>query len=305
MMAEKFRAMGTDVQITIGEDAGPSQAGITEAIEDAKTKVSELEALLSRFQTTSEISQINAQPGSWITVRPETMEILGLSERAYNQTNGLFNPCLGTVLESLGYSVSFEEIHCTTPWQPVFQNPFIAPLHCPFRLDKLRSKVYLEPGFSIDLGGIGKGWIAKQAARVLQAHQIVQFLLSAGGDMICQGTNGDIPWCVSIADAFDPNNTVETLNISDLSLATSGTYRRKWVTGGQPVHHIIDPFLGMPVDSDIVSCSVIHDDLVEAEVLAKVALILGSGDGLKWLNRCGCKGWLFVKVSGEVVRSWS
>jgi thiamine biosynthesis lipoprotein len=300
-----FQAMGTKVEIVVPERLS-TPTDVEHAVERAREKVEELEALLSRFRSDSDVSRINAVPGQWVPVHPHTAEILRLAQLSFEQTNGLFNPCLGHILEDIGYDVSFHRLRHHPIVRATDTHPFLAPLVCPFEVHAAKSEVFLQPGYKLDLGGIAKGWIVQQAADILRHHGITHFLFNAGGDMVCRGTHGDRPWCVGIADPFNPAGThVLTLDVSDLAVATSGTYRRKWTFNGQTVHHIIDPFLGLPAESDVASCTVVHQDLVQAEVMAKVGLLLGSRRGLAWLNNQPVAGWVLVLNTGEVIHSWS
>ncbi|WP_026965088.1 FAD:protein FMN transferase [Alicyclobacillus pomorum] len=300
-----FQAMGTQVDIVVPKSLSTStNVGI--AVQRARDKVEELEALLSRFRPDSDVSRINAAPGQWVPVHPDTVEVLRQAKQSFEETKGLFNPCLGHVLESIGYDVSFYRLGDHPIVNVTDALPFLAPLVCPFEVDTTKSEVFLQPGYKIDLGGIAKGWIVQQAADILKRQGISQFLFNAGGDMICAGTHGERPWCVAIADPFNPGGAhVLKLDVSDMTVATSGTYRRKWTFNGQTVHHIIDPFLGIPVESDVVSCTVVHQDLVQAEVMAKVGLVLGRERGSTWLNDQTVAGWVLVLNTGEVIHSWN
>ncbi|WP_029422356.1 FAD:protein FMN transferase [Alicyclobacillus macrosporangiidus] len=301
-----FQAMGTQVEIVIPQGLSAS-ANVGHAVQRARNTVGQLEALLSRFRPDSDVSRVNSAPGRWVPVHPATVEVLRLARQSFEHTKGLFNPCLGHVLENIGYDVSFHRIAD----QPVVRvtddaSPFVAPLVCPFEIDAVKAEVLLYPGYKIDLGGIAKGWIVQQAALILRQQGISQFLFNAGGDMICCGTNGHRPWCVAIADPYGSHGShVITLDVSDVAVATSGTYRRRWTQDGKTVHHILDPFLGVPVESDVVSCTVIHQDLVQAEVMAKVGLLLGSERGRRWLADESLAGWVLVLNTGEVIHAWN
>ncbi len=300
-----FQAMGTRVEIVVPESLS-TPTNLDNTVQRARDRVEELEALLSRFRSDSDVSRINAAPGQWVPVHPDTAEVLRLAKRSFEQTKGLFNPCLGHVLESIGYDVSFHRLGDHAIASAKDAVPFLTPLVCPFEVHETKSEVFLQPGYKIDLGGIAKGWIVQQAADILRHQGIAQFLFNAGGDMVCCGTHGDRPWCVGIADPFNPAGAhVLTLDVSDMTVATSGTYRRKWTFNGQTVHHIVDPYLGLPVESDVVSCTVVHQDLVQAEVMAKVGLLLGRERGSAWLKDQTVVGWVLVLNTGEVVHSWN
>jgi thiamine biosynthesis lipoprotein len=49
-------------------------------------------------------------------------------------------------------------------------------------------------------------------------------------------------------------------------------------------HHIIDPRTGESAQTDLASVTIIAQDVIQAEAAAKTVLILGSYEGLKWLE---------------------
>ncbi|GMA62857.1 FAD:protein FMN transferase [Alicyclobacillus fastidiosus] len=303
MTSTAFRAMGTNVYMEI-PDADVSDCVQSEILETAVDEMAKLESLLTRFIADSELNRLNNSAGRWTDIDPHLYKILQLAKDFFVKTRGLFNPCLGTIMNGLGYDVSFEHI-TTNKNNPIFEIPYVAQMHCPFnlRMNENKCQAFLEPGHRIDLGGIAKGWIVQQVAAKMRSLGAKQFVCNAGGDLICSGCNGRRPWVIGITDPFDPKRNIILLDIRNLSIATSGTYKRTWNNQGKVVHHIIDPFLGTPVESDIVSCSVVHKDLVTAEVQAKVALLMGTDTAVPWLERQDCAGWVLVKQNRLVVKS--
>ncbi|GMA65600.1 FAD:protein FMN transferase (plasmid) [Alicyclobacillus fastidiosus] len=304
MKSVRFRAMGTDVEIIVENNT--LQADRTYSIIScARQRMTLLESRLSRFREDSELSLINVRSGQWVEVSADTLAVLDLANDYFERTNGLFNPFLGHVMNNLGYSVTFKDIDNETKELFRVEYPYLPPIRSPLQLDKTTSHVRLDNGFKLDLGGIAKGWIVEQTADVLLRNDVFNFVCNAGGDIVCKGTNNGAPWVVGITDPFHSHQSIFNLDVFNVSVATSGTYNRKWSYNGRDVHHIIDPFLGEPVQTDIVSCTVVHPSLVEAEVLAKVAIILGSTVGIEFLEKqTDCK-WVIVKHTGEVEHSCS
>jgi thiamine biosynthesis lipoprotein len=299
-----FRAMGTDVQIVIPEIA--SQAGLPEIIAELKSLIYEWERLLSRFVPTSDISRINRQPDCWVAIDPRTGAVLERAMEAFAHTEGLFNPCLGSILISLGYDRSFEQIdvsgqHATDVSRPVLTNA----RDDMYRLSRDKTRVYLNSPHLIDLGGIGKSYIVNEGAKFLVEKGVEQFTINAGGDMICQGKNDTIPWSVGIDNPFDAVHPIMTLDVESMAVATSATYKRRWHHHGQMHHHLIDPSTGAPARSDVMSCTIVHPNLIAAEVLAKTCLLLGSVRGPQWLSAYEPSAWVVVKHTGEVIHSWN
>ncbi|HYR94365.1 MAG TPA: FAD:protein FMN transferase, partial [Methylomirabilota bacterium] len=128
----------------------------------------------------------------------------------------------------------------------------------------------LAKGAAIDLGGIAKGWLADRLAERLGPNTLVNLC----GDLFARGPgeSGE-GWPVGFGD--------KTVLLHDLGAATSGTTKRMW---GPGLHHLIDPRTARPAVSDLREVSVIAQSATDAEIYAKVALILGSIEGPKWLQ---------------------
>lgn len=295
-----FRAMGTQVDILI-DNAGPDQSS-GQAIDAARSEIERLEQICSRFRKDSELNYINTHPGRWLDVSPELAEVLALAKRAFQETYGFFNPCLGQVMSTIGYDVTFDKVTMAPRGTPTHAVPYVPDVVCPFDIDITTRQARLEPGRRLDVGGVAKGWIVQQAANVIEAHGFASFLCNAGGDVVCRGGSVDSGWLVGVADPLDESRVATTIRVTNAGVATSGTYRRRWTSvDGTPMHHILDPFTGRPSQSDIISCTVVHEDLVSAEVLAKVALLLGWDKAITWLE-ARCLDWILIRRDGEVKR---
>jgi thiamine biosynthesis lipoprotein len=96
---------------------------------------------------------------------------------------------------------------------------------------------------------------------------------------------------------------LELLRITTGGVATSGRDFRRWRQGGQWRHHIIDPRTGSPANTNVLAATVIAPSACMAEIGAKVALLLGSGEGLEWLEARASLAGLLVLEDGSVVRS--
>jgi thiamine biosynthesis lipoprotein len=117
------------------------------------------------------------------------------------------------------------------------------------------------PGLRIDLGGSAKGLAADWAAAKLSGV----FVVDCGGD-VRVGGNHD----VALRD------TAHTLRVTDAAIATSGIDRRVWRRpDGSYAHHLIDPGTGEPAWTGLISASTIAATALEAEALAKAALLSG------------------------------
>ena len=84
---------------------------------------------------------------------------------------------------------------------------------------------------------------------------------------------------VSVVDPWDA--IAVRLRVGVGALATSSTTRRRWKAGDREVCHLIDPRTMTPIETPILSATVLARSAVEAEAGAKAVLIRGE-DGLAW-----------------------
>jgi Membrane-associated lipoprotein involved in thiamine biosynthesis len=245
-----FRAMGTEIELLVEAE------GADDALAAAESEFHRLEALLSRFRDDSELSQLN-RDGS-IDAGPDLLRVVELALAARERTGGRFDPTVHDAVVAAGYNRTFTAM---PPDGPAAGTP--VPGGGAVRVDGTR--IELDRGVRIDLGGIGKGYAAERAAEPLATAG--PCLVNAGGDIATRG--GSWPVGVTTGDG------TLTLELSGSALATSGRDRRVWRRGGRELHHLIDPVTGDASASDVMLITVIAADAVDAEVLATSLFLAG------------------------------
>ena len=247
-----FRAMGTEIELLVEADGA---AGALDAAED---EFHRLEALLSRFREDSELSRLNRDGA--VDAGPDLRHVVELALAARERTAGRFDPTIHDALVAAGYDRSFEQID---PW---CQAPCLAPGVAGGAVSVEGTRIELDRGVRIDLGGIGKGYAAERAAEILATAG--PCLVNAGGDIAVRGGR----WPVGVETAAEPL----TLELSRGGLATSGQDRRRWRRNGRELHHLIDPRTGEPAETDLLRVTAIAPDAIEAEVAAKSLFLAGA-----------------------------
>ena len=259
-----FRAMGTDVELVAPNE--PPQT----TVEALKHWFEYVESHLSRFRPQSELSMLNASAGRPFIASDILAEVLRGALQSAARTGGIFDPTVLTNLQAAGYRTSFDELGAVVESQP----PEVLP-----RWDSIDITdghvIVLPEGVGIDLGGYAKGWTVDRAARLLPEYE--PWLLNAGGDIRASGAGPDGEgWLIGVEDPFALRTDLLVLRTWGGAVATSTTMRRRWMTSdGKFFHHLIDPRTGLPGQSDLASVTVIGESVAEAEVQAKVLLLLG------------------------------
>jgi len=246
-----FRAMGTEMELLVDGDAAEG------ALAAAEQEIHRLEALLSRFRDDSELSRLN-RDGS-IDAGPDLLRVVSLAFEARARTGGRFDPTVHDALVAAGYDRTFDEVARDG-------GAGAAPVPAGGGVRLAGSRIELDPGVCIDLGGIGKGYAAERAAELLATAG--PCLVNAGGDVATRGGR----WPVGVETAEAPL----TVELAGGGLATSGRDRRRWRRGGRELHHLIDRRTGAPADTDLLRVTVVACDAVEAEVAAKALFLAGA-----------------------------
>lgn len=264
------------------------------------------EQSLSRFRDDSELSRLNRSTGEWVRVSETLWQALRAARNAARQSDGLVLPTLLESLAAAGYDRSFETLGPSTAARET--SPAATGAAAPagtwrdIRLDAWRRSVRLPPGMRLDLGGVAKGWAADRAARLL--GRFGPALVDAGGDIAVSGPRpGGQRWPIAVASPLSPGSQLELLLIDRGGVATSGRDYRRWQSNGRWQHHILDPRTGLPAETDVLSATVIAGDALKGETAAKAVLILGSRDGLGWLDARPEFAGLMVMEDGRVIRS--
>lgn len=278
----RFRAMNTAVAAWLWTDS--PLAGVR--LDEVERFFAQVEAELSRFRPQSGLSRLNAAAGRGPQpLSPLLVDVLALALGAARISGGVFDPTVLNALQAAGYDRSFEQIGTDvaspqrgqraaasgSDWQQVL-------------LDGAEGTATLPAGLGIDLGGVAKGWAVDQAAR--QLGQWGPALVDAGGDIRSVGAPGE-PWPVAVQDPFDEARDLAVILLADNAVATSSVGGRRWQRDGQPMHHLIDPHTGQPSRSDLHTVTVLAPTAAEAEVTAKVALLLGSQAGRRYIAARG------------------
>jgi thiamine biosynthesis lipoprotein len=292
-LTRTFRAMNTDVLAVLV--IGPSEIdAASTALAEVEARFHNTEAALSRFRPDSELSRLNraAGAGAPVPVSPLLFAVLSAALDAARETDGLFDPTVLSALISAGYDRSFELL----PSDRAAEAEHRKPLRCSWRdvtLDADRRTVVLAPGVGIDLGGIAKGWTVDRAADLLRPFW--SFAVDAGGDLVAGGRQADgSPWTIGVQDPYQPERDLLELRLNGRGVATSSSRRRRWQVGGAERHHLIDPRTGESAETNVAAASVLAPSVMRAEVLAKVALLLGADRGLAFLAEQPCVEGLLV-----------
>ncbi len=236
--------------------------------------ISSYEQKFSRFLANSELSKINREKR--LKVSAEFIQVLEKSLELTQKTNNAFNPLVQVA--TLGYTKSYEHIKEST--QGVNEAPYSTDTTL-IKIDRNNHEVSIDANQQLDFGGILKGYLSELLAdTIIEDSNIQGCIVNIGGDLSVRGfDNIHKPFIFFL---YNPVTGAETpVTIKSGSLATSGTYKRKWSTASGENNHIVDTNTQNNPKNNLVSTSIITKSGAEAEALCKLFLTKGVAAALK------------------------
>jgi thiamine biosynthesis lipoprotein len=291
--------MGNRFEFTVVVD---DEAFGERAIDQAIEEVRRIEELLSTFKESSQANQINNSAGlAPVTVDLEVLELIARSKKISAITDGAFDISYGSIDKSLwNFDVNMEALpDAALALQSVARIDYRNVI-----INRAAKTVMLKnKGMRIGFGGIGKGYAADQAKKILQHLGIENGIVNAAGDLITWGSqpNG-LPWTIGIADPDQTSRPFSSLNISNMAIATSGNYEKFILVDGIRYSHTIDPKTGLPV-TGIKSVSIICPSAELADALATPVMVMGIKVGLNMINQLNNVACVIVSDDDKIYTS--
>jgi thiamine biosynthesis lipoprotein len=283
-----FEAMGSSVRI-VAEAPLTSSAWIE--LDEARSWTAAFSRRLSRFVPDSELCALNGDRREVVPASELLRAAIGAGLWAAQRTGGLVDPTLLGALEAAGYRDSrtraapcslHEALFTAPPRRPAAPDPSAR-----WRSVRvLESAIARPPDVRLDTGGTGKGLAADALLRVLRGFGRVA--IDCGGDVRIGGALADDhPFAVDVQHPLT-GDIVMSLELGAGGIATSGIDRNVWRRpDGTYAHHLLDPATGEPAWTGLVGATAIAPTALEAETLAKAALLSGPEEGRALLAEHG------------------
>ena len=295
--------MGTVVEIMA---AGQAPDKLEAAVNAAFAEIARLDKLLSSHNPGSDVSRLS-QNGKSSEVAAETAEVIALGLEVAQQSGGAFDLTLGR-LKSLW---DFDRETPSVPDQEALFAALVGIGPEALSLDGQQVKKR-APQLQVDLGGIAKGYAVDRAIIVLRQHGVTSAAVNAGGDMYLLGQRPQRAkhperfWRIGLQHPRQKDAVLETVQVRDRAVVTSGDYERFFEQDGIRYHHIFDPQNGFPARG-CQSVTIIADSVALGDALATAVFVLGPDAGLRLLTQYPQAEGLIVAADGTLHSSpgWS
>ena len=289
--------MGTFVNIIVID---PSKDRADEAIGRAFDTIDRLCRILSRFESGTEVFQLNRE-GKIKGCCPELLDTIRESIYFSRLTKGAFDITVKPVVDLFkeryikGEDLDIPDTILKRALDKVgYRNIEIG-------AGEIRFK---KEGMGITLDGIAKGYIVDRASEVLKREGVKNFLINAGGDIRATGKNYKREaWKIAVQDPQKDSKWPDVIKLSEGAIATSGNYE-VYFDKERLFHHIVDPKTGLS-PLRFSSVSVIAPTVMEADALSTGVFVMGPDRGLHFINSLRRYHCLLIERGGRIYRSRS
>jgi thiamine biosynthesis lipoprotein len=259
-----------------------------EVVKKFDSTIAAINKSMSTYLEDSDISKIN-DGDTTIVIEPMFRDVLALSRKIYNATDGYFDPTVGILVNAYGFGPE-KQIK-------VLDSVVLDSLRAYVGLDKIKlsreGRIIKEnKAVYLDFNSIAKGYSIDRLGKMLENYGVENYLIELGGELFAKGKNLDKnqTWRVGIENIDSPLNNrefTEAVELQNRGMAGSGNYRKFRIdsTTGKRYVHTINPLTGKAEKSDILSATVIATTCAEADGFATAFMALGLEKSKQVLNR--------------------
>ena len=271
LVYKKKYVMGTIFEIA-AYDKSPAHA--SDVIDKAFQEVVRLDGLMSNYDPTSALSNLNRSAHFQATTVPSDLyRVIEEAVRYSRLSGGKFDISIAPLVNLWKAAMRGEGVPSLTREQE---------LRACVGYDKIEltapDRITLHSScMQLDLGAIGKGYAVDRAAEILHSCGISDALINAGGSTIyAMGSPpGKTAWLVHLRD---PSRKIDPqVMLVDASVSTSEQTPPS-LLGKEGAGHIIDPDTGRPLQTAF-AVSAIAKTATASDALSTILLLVGPAQG--------------------------
>lgn len=249
----------------------------------------DIEHRMSMHQPDSEISKLNQNAGKAFTaLSPDTFSLLARSVGFGNISQGVFDITIAPL--ATFWNITSEHPSIPSSQQLAELLPLVDYNDILLNGEQYTAQLR-QQGQAVDLGGVAKGYACEQAYRIAKQQGVSAGYLSIGGNIMVLGKKPDgKPFRFGVRDPQGgESDYFAVVMLEDTTMSTSGGYERYFEQDGVRYHHILDTKTGYPVQTDLLSVSVITPDGAYADFMSTYLFVMGVDFVREHLDSLDCE----------------
>ena len=275
-----------DTVVSIRFDAGENG---DELLSGCRSMCSEFEKTFSRTDEESELYRVNHRKKDRVEVSGELAGLVQTGLDYYDISNGRFDITVAPLSDLWDFKSGEPTVPPEAKIQSALRKVDASRVHVETKEDADgKTKWFLsfdDPDTMIDLGALVKGYAADRLADYLKENGVESGLINLGGNVLAIGTKEDgSDWKIGIQKPFE-SDIIDTVQVEDRSVVTSGVYERCFEQDGVLYHHILDPETGYPVQNNLWGVSIISESSLTGDALSTVCMLLGLEEATELIRQ--------------------
>jgi len=259
------RAMATEFEVVM--PAGGADAQF--AAEAALDVIDRLEAQLSVYRPTSEVSRLNRIAAyAPVPLEAQLFSLLTFCDRISRATGGAFDITAGPLIKAWGFYARAGRVPDGDQLADARRRVGYRLLEFDLRASSVR---FGRPGVEINLGSIGKGFALDRAAEQLNLAGPADALLSGGSSSVL--AIGKRDWAVGLQHPSQ-RRRLGVLRFQGRALGVSGATHQAFHYNNRAYGHVLDPRTGEPAIGAALAAA-LAPSAAEADALATAFYVLG------------------------------
>jgi len=295
-IANYENVLGTSFEIKI---KAQTDAGAQKAEAAALVEIDRLNKILSGYDADSEFSNWMRAPQKPVKVSVELYDVLALFDRWREKTGGALDASAETI-NKLWQDAAAKN---TLPTASQIASALAQVHQQHYLLDANAHTALRTSNAALILNSFAKSYIMNKAALAAMAVTGVNGLvMNIGGDILVRGNHTEQVNVSNPKADYENAAPIAKLNVSGLTIATSGNYRRGEQIGGVWYSHIVDPRTGQPAGG-VISATVAAPNATDAGALATALNVLSVIDGKKLVASIPGAEFMLITADGKRVTS--
>ena len=302
-----FYSMNTQADLIISDTFDSKKTAAYDGLcREITDKLVSIENSLSANVANSPVSAFNAAAaGETVLIDYTAYQAFSLALDMYNLTEGYYNPAVYYSVQAYGFN---EASDMSAPIQDRIPPESVTAVYAELSSHFGETQVYqgednryyaVKPSataelngqtlsLKLDLGGIGKGIAVDEINALIESYGFAYGYFSFGSSSIaCKRhyKNGDYSLALTNPRSDGEGGSYAKVAVKDTCLSTSGDYQQFFLLDGKRYSHVFNPFTGRPVETGIMSATVIGGTAGEGDALTTAIMAMGREKAVEFIKQ--------------------
>ncbi len=258
------------------------------------------DGLFNQSDENSDIYKINHAEGEPVEVSDDTIRLIEKGLYYCDLSDGVFDITIGSVTDLWDFTSGDNKVPSDKEIKSALQHVNYQNI-----LINGNTVTLSDPKTQLDIGAIGKGYIADRLKEYLEENGVSHALINLGGDVLTVGNKLDgSDFNIGIQEPFaETGEPITSVKVSDKAVVTSGLYERYFEINDTIYHHIISSSTGKPVENSLNSVTIITDSCLTADALSTWCFLIGYAKAAKLIDQLDNVDAVFINKDNDILYS--